>query len=607
MWPTHCGRARLADPLKSQIGTVPASTQCDETTNRYPLAGQHRAYGGTMAHELIIRNGTVIDGTGANGVRADIAINGERITAIGDLSGEIAVREIDATGLTVTPGFVDLHTHLDAQIGWDPYMTSSSWHGVTTVLMGNCGVTFAPVRPENREYLAEMMESVEDIPRQAILGGLPWDWETFPQYLDSVQRLAPALNVVGMVGHCAVRYHVMGDRSISAEPATADELAQMSDLAAESVAGGAVGFSTSRLLGHKVPDGRNVPGTFAPIDEYLAIADGMNLAGGGLFQAVLDFETKAGHEVQLLRAMAERCGDVLFSGGVGDGGAHAVEFYDTFLSETRAEAGRITSATMTRPSGMLMGLAQVGPVRGREWAALMAKPTVADRVAALRDNATRSALIDEGKAKGLWFDPNLIYPLGLGDAPDYQIAGGLSLGQLAAAAGVHPIELMIDRLIASEGHELFNVWFYNRSTEALGDLLQLEHIYPGLGDAGAHAGQICDADATTHYLSYWIRDRGISTLPDAIRRLTSKPAATLGLIDRGTLAVGAFADINVFDPEAIAPEYPEYRYDFPNGKGRLLVRSRGYAATLVNGQIVTEQGAHTGARPGRVIREFSRS
>jgi len=559
-----------------------------------------------MTHELIIRNGTVIDGTGSAGVRTDIAVDGDRITAIGDLSAEVATREIDATGLTVTPGFIDLHTHLDAQIGWDPYMTSSSWHGVTTVLMGNCGVTFAPVRPENREFLAEMMESVEDIPRQAILGGLPWDWETYPEYLDSVQRLEPALNIVGMVGHSAVRYHVMGDRSLGDDVPTADELAQMSEIAAESVAGGAVGFSTSRLLGHKVPDGRCVPGTFAPIDEYLAIADGMNAAGGGLFQAVLDFETKAGHEVQLLRAMAERCGDVLFSGGVGDGGQGALDFYGNFLTSTRASAGRITTASMTRPSGSLAGLRQVPPVRGKAWAAVMALPTLEDRVAALHDSTIRAGLIDEGVRKGLLFDAEHIYPLGVGDLPDYQIEHGTSVGALAAAAGVHPIEIIIDRLIESDGQELFNMWFFNRGTDTLGQLLTMDHIYPGLGDAGAHAGQICDADATTHYLSYWQRDRGVVSMPKAINQLTAQAAAVLGLIDRGTLRVGNFADINVFDPARLAPEYPEYVNDFPNGKGRLLVRSRGYAATIVNGQIVTEQGNHTGNRPGRVIREFAR-
>lgn len=562
-----------------------------------------------MSHDLIIRNGTVVDGTGSEGRRLDVAVDGDRITAVGDLAESRATREIDATGLTVTPGFVDLHTHLDAQIGWDPMMTSSSWHGVTTALIGNCGVTFAPVAPENRELLAEMMESVEDIPRDAILNGLPWDWETYPEYLDSLQRLAPALNVVGMVGHCAVRYHVMGERSLTDEAPSADELARMRDVVAESVAGGAVGFSTSRLLGHVVPDGRHVPGTWAEVAELETIADGMNDAGGGLFQAVLDFDTRAGHELQLLRAMAERAGDVVFSSGPGNdptGDLGVVEMWDSFLTDTRAQAGRITAIVMTRPSGMLVGLAQVPPVRGARWRELMALPTIADRVSALLDDETRADLVAEGERKGLWYDPRFIHPLGNGATPDYHIEDGRSLAELADGAGIHPIEVVVDRLIESEGRELFNVWFYHRNRPALAEMLALDGVLPGVGDAGAHAGQICDADAPTHYLAHWCRDRAIASLPEAVHRLTAGPAGVLGLIDRGTIAVGSFADINVFDPHRLTAGYPTYVNDFPGGKGRLCVRAEGYAATLVNGEIVTELGENTGARPGRVIREFAR-
>ena len=563
-----------------------------------------------MAHDLIIRGGTVVDGTGAPGVDADVAVDGDRVTAVGDLTGADAAQEIDASGLTVTPGFVDLHTHLDAQIGWDPYMTSSSWHGVTTVLMGNCGVTFAPVAPDNRSYLAEMMESVEDIPRDAILDGIPWDWETFPEYLDSVQRMRPALNVVGLVGHCAARYHVMGERALAEdqEP-TPDELAQLRDIAAESVAGGAIGYSTSRLLGHKVPDGRCVPGTFSSVDEYLAIADGMNDAGGGLFQAVLDFDTKAGHEFQLLKAMTERAGDVLFSSGVGTSTSgsdmRVVEMWDAFFDETRGNLGNITGITMTRPSGSLMGLVQVPPVAGKAWAAVMALPTLEDRLAALADPETRAGLVAEGEHKGLWYDANHVYPLGMDETPDYNIFEGTSVAALAATAGVSPVELIIDRLLESEGRELYNVWFFNRHTEALQEFLQLDGIVPGLGDAGAHAGQICDADATTHYLGYWRRDRNLVSLEKAVHNLSAKPADVLRLQDRGILAPGNFADINVFDADAVDVAYPEYANDFPGGKGRLFVRSHGYAATLVNGEVVTESGNHTGRRPGRVLRNFA--
>ncbi len=560
-----------------------------------------------MAHDLIIRNGTIVNGTGAQGYRADVAIDGDRITAIGDLSAAHAGREIDASGLIVSPGFIDLHTHLDAQVAWDPMMTSSSWHGVTTVLIGNCGVTFAPVAPDHRVFLAEMMESVEDVPREAILGGLSWDWSTYPEYLDAVQGMRPALNIVGLVGHCAVRYNVMGERSLSDEPPTPEELNRMSDIVQESIAGGAVGFSTSRILLHVVPDGRYVPGTLAPIDEYMAIADGMNAAGGGLFQSVNDFATKAEHEVTLLREMARSCGDVLFSGGAGNSSNAGVDMFGALLADTNANIGRMTMASQTRPSGSLCGLAQIAPVKGQRWKALMGLPTLADRVAALKDPATRTALVEEGVAKGLWYDANHIYPLGTGVSPDYSETGGRSVAVRAAELGVHPVDYVIDRLIASDGHELFNTWFFNRNVDGLAQVLAMDNVYPGLADTGAHAGQICDADMSTHYLSYWQRERQLATLPEAVRRLSAMPAGVLGLKERGTLQVGQFADVNVFDIDTLASDQPTYVNDFPNGAGRLQIRARGYAATIVNGAIVTEQGNNTGERPGRVIREFARS
>ena len=270
-------------------------------------------------------------------VRADVAIDGDRISAIGDLSeATAAAGDRRRRASSSRPGFVDLHTHLDAQIGWDPMMTSASWHGITTAMIGNCGVTFAPVKPENREYLAEMMESVEDIPKDAILGGLPWNWSTYGEYLDAVEGLDPALNVVGLVGHCAVRYHVMGERSLSDETPTDAEMAEIGEIAGQAVADGAVGFSTSRILLHKVPDGRHVPGTWAPIEEYVAVGEAMQAAGGGLFQGVLDMATRRDHEYQLLDAVADTGTDVLFSGGVGDAPPKVVKRQDDYF---QAQAG----------------------------------------------------------------------------------------------------------------------------------------------------------------------------------------------------------------------------------------------------------------------------
>ncbi len=578
------------------------SSGIDRTANR----GEDLVSDATTIHDVVITGGTVLDGTGAAGVRADVAIDGDRISAIGDLGDATGRSTIDATGQVVTPGFVDLHTHLDAQIAWDPCMTSSSWHGVTTALIGNCGVAFAPAAPDERRYLAEMMESVEDIPHEAILGALPWDWETYPEYLDSVQRMRPALNVAGLVGHCAVRYHVMGERSLGEEPPTPVELDRIGAIVEEAVAGGAVGFSTSRLTGHRVPDGRCVPGTFAPDEELFAVASAMNRSGGGVFQAVLN-ETKTREEFELLREMAGRAGDVLFSGALGNNADRVpriLERYDDFLGGVRADAGRITALGMTRPSGLLLGLRQLTPAYGPAWKELMALPTLEERVAAIKDPGTRKALVDDGVSNGISFGAERVRPLGTGDLPDYV---GPTLAELAEQAGVHPVEIALDHLVETDGRALFCVAFFNDAHEHLGDFLGLDGVLPGLGDAGAHAGQICDADATTHYLAYWSRDQGAAPLPDAVHRLTAKPAAVLGLVDRGTLRVGSFADLNVFDPERLAFGYPEYANDFPGGVGRFRVGSQGYAATLVNGVVVTEAGANTGARPGTVLREFARA
>ncbi len=560
-----------------------------------------------MAHDFIIRGGTVIDGTGGEARGMDVAIDDDRITAIGDLGGAVASNEINAAGMCVTPGFIDLHTHFDAQIAWDPQMTSSSWHGVTTALIGNCGLSFAPVESGQQSKLAEMMESVEDIPRESILGSLPWTWKSYPEYLDVIESLSPALNVVGLVGHAPIRFHAMGDRAHDegAEPTPA-ELSRMRDMVAESVDGGAVGFSTSRILLHRVPDGRKLPGTYASNDELLAMADGMRDGGGGLFQVVPDYETRAGNEFQLFSAMADAGTDVLFTVGPGNdesAGAGVASIWGSFLEQQQHKSAQVQSYTMTRPSGSLMGLAQVPPVAGPRWRALMQLPTVEDRVAALSESGTRAELIEEGKERGLLYNPAHVHPLGASNAaPDFHIEGGPSVADLASEAGLHPVEWVINRLLESNGRELFNMWFFHRNREGLGALLALDGVYPGAGDTGAHAGQICDSDAPTHFLSYWCRDRGLVALPEAIRRLTSKPAELLGLRDRGTLTVGAFADVNVFDLAGLEVGYPEFRQDFPNGGGRLCVGSTGYAATFVNGAIVAEQAVNTSARPGRVLR-----
>ena len=296
----------------------------------------------------------------------------------------------------------------------------------------------------------------------------------------------------------------------------------------------------------------------------------------------------------------------MFSGGAGDGDLRSVERMNGFFNHVNDNLGRISSATQTRPGGTLMGLKQTPVVAGKVWNEMMKLPTVEDRLKVLRDPVRRAELLEEGNRKGTWYDAAKIFPLGLDELPNYNVDNPKSVAVLAAEAGVTPVELIVDRLLQSEGRELYNAWFFNRNTESMEVFLQLDAVVPGLGDAGAHAGQICDADSPTFYLSYWYRDRKAVTLEKAIHQLTAKPAAVLGLVDRGTLKVGAFADINVFDPEKLQTEYPEYVYDFPGEKGRFRIKARGYAATIVNGEVVTDQGEHTGHRPGRVLREFAR-
>jgi N-acyl-D-aspartate/D-glutamate deacylase len=562
-----------------------------------------------MAHDLIITGGTVIDGTGAAATEADLAVDDGRITRIERLDGAEAERVVDASGKLVTPGFVDLHTHLDAQVGWDPEMRSSSFHGVTTVLLGNCGVSFAPVSVKNRRYMAELMEAVEDIAADAIMDGLPWNWESYGEYLDSVQDLDPALNVVGLAGHSPIRYEAMGDRSLDeGEQPTDDELGHITELVRRSVEEGAVGFSTSRFLGHKVPDGRLTPGTWADLRETTAIQEAI-VAGGGrgaLFQAVPDMQSRAQVEVEMLETGAELGCQVLFSGGVGRKGDGGVPFWRDLLDRNNAAGRRITSVTHARPSGVLFGIAQVCPFDTPAWNELMALPTIADRAAALDDDATREVLLAEGRETGLRVPPKMLHGLGLGEFPEFDLDDERSLAALAEQAGVDPVDFIVDRLRRSEGRELFCMWMFGGNVDAAFRYQTMEHVVPLLGDAGAHVGQICDADSTTFFLTEQTRRRGLVTVEEAIRKLTSQPAGVLGLRERGELREGWHADINVIDFDNLTTCHPEYVNDFPHGGGRFVVRSSGYDATIVGGDVVVEHGRHTGSRPGRVIREFIR-
>lgn len=565
-----------------------------------------------MTHDLIIQGGTIIDGTGGEPFKADIAIDQDRISRIGDLSGVQANGVIEARGKLVTPGFVDLHTHLDAQVGWDPEMKSSSFHGVTTALIGNCGVTFAPVSKSNHRLLAELMESVEDIAADAIMDGLPWNWENYGEYLDAVTSFKPALNVVGMVGHSAIRFEAMGDRSMDkGEQPTDSELKDICRMVGESIKQGAAGFSTSRFLEHKVPDGRLTPGTWADLRETEAIQRAIVEAGGagGLFQVAPDMAERRQIELDMMEKAGELGCQVLFSGGAGPGeqGRARTAAMREYLERNNDAGRRITSITHTRPSGAMFGLAQYIPFRNRAWKALMALPTVEARVEALKDPATRTDLISRSRESGFNFDPGLLHPTGLGSLPEYDLDQKQSLAQIAQAQGKDPIEIYVDRLIASEGKEFWNYWAFGNHLENQWQFMQMEHCIPMLADTGAHVGLFTDSDSPTFLLSELVRERGIFPLTEAVHKITQASADVIGLKDRGSVKQGWVADLNVIDFDNLQTGYPYYTNDFPHNGGRFVVQSSGYIATLVSGQIVVQNGVHTGARPGQVIREFARS
>ncbi len=562
-----------------------------------------------MTYDLIIRRGLVVDGTGAEPFIGDLAIDGDTIVAMGVVEGE-AVREIDAEGHAVTPGFIDLHTHLDAQVGWDPALTPVVWHGVTTALLGNCGVTFAPCKPEDRKLLAGMMESVEDIPSDTILEGLPWDWESYGEYLDSLERLAPAINVAGLVGHCAIRTYVMGDRGVDEEP-TPDEIEQMAALVGKSVAEGAVGFSSSRLLAHRMPDGRSIPGTFAKTDEMVAIAKALG-ENNGLVQNVLEY-SRFESEMEILRqqALAANTRTIFTAphvpGPDGKGNAYAAH-----VEGMRAEGLDVTALTLPRSGGFLSGLKtniMIMPpdtfVPGSMTAAWreLVKLGFEDRLEAIRDEETRAKLVEEAKQSKLvdMFAASF-FSLGDGEAPIYDKDPSEGLPALAKAAGEHPSETWLRTMDESDGEALFHVRFFNHDYTAVEEFLQNDWVLPSLGDAGAHLTQIIDAGWPTFMLSHWHRKKGTFSLAETVRLLTSAQARILGFSDRGTLAVGMRADVNVIDIDRVVEGQPTLVNDFPGGVPRLIQKAQGYRATICNGSVIVSEGELTGERAGQVLR-----
>ena len=547
-------------------------------------------------HDLVIRHGLVVDGTGSEPVIADVAIDGDEIVAVGEVTAT-GRKEIDASGHIVTPGFIDIHTHLDAQIGWDPMLTPVSWHGVTTALLGNCGVTFAPCKPTDHELLAGMMETVEDIPREAIMTGLSWNWEHYGEYLNELERLNPAINVAGLVGHCAIRYYVMGERGVE-EQATPEEKQQMAEIVRDAIKQGAVGFSTSRFLGHYLPDGRHVPGTHAEHEELVEIAKAVG-EEDALMQNVTNFGSDFEGEMELIRKEAEQA-RVLFSHGTGRSSSYGNKV-EKLVMAMRDTGLDINAIAIPRSSGFVTGLQAYLPWRGGPWSELQ-EMNFDDRLSAIADEAFSQRLLEQAREKGPLISADQIYYLGAGDKPEYAGEAKDSLQAVAAAAGEETAETFLRISRETNGRALFTLRFFNQSMEALAEAISSEFCIPSLGDAGAHVSQIMDSGWATFVMTHWHRDTGLFDLPEAVRRLTAAPARIIGLKDRGTLEAGKKADLNVINLDELSERMPEIVHDFPNDAPRFIQKAKGYRATVCNGAVILENDQHTGHRAGSVLR-----
>ncbi|MEP7046105.1 MAG: amidohydrolase family protein [Ilumatobacteraceae bacterium] len=570
--------------------------------------------------DILIRGGAVVDGTGAPARVADVAIVNDHIVDIAPTIVGSASRVIDATDRVVTPGFVDIHTHLDAQLSWDPIGSSSCYHGITSVVMGNCGVTFAPCKPEDREVLAAMMESVEDIPRDAILDGLAWDWVTYGEYLASVARLPKGLNVGGMVGHCALRQYAMGERGIEQATPTADDLATMTDLLAEAMRGGALGFSTSRTYLHKVPDGRAVPGTYAEPAELFAFADVLGRHGAGVFESASRIGEGERDDADIPGTRAE----MAWMGEVSRRSGRPVSFgllqhdsrpdlYARVIDLAKHEnltGANVRPQTTARSVGVLFSLDTRSPFdRAVCWRDLKAMRN-GQKLVALRDPSVRAKLIGAADATPPPFDLAQLFVVNEahgspGRGARYDLDPSTSLAAIAHQRGISAAAAYIELQLESDGTLICSYPFLNQQLSAVEYMLDQELVTLGLADAGAHVGQILDASQPTFLLSYWIRERERWSLEEGVRRLTSDTADLFGLAGRGRLVAGGFADVNVIEFEALQLPAPSYVYDFPNGAGRYVQGAAGYDYTLVNGQVFMDHGEHTGTFAGAMLKNHA--
>ncbi len=563
-------------------------------------------------HDIVIRGGTIVDGTGAPARTGDVAIDGDRLTQVGGAAGA-ARHELSADGLLVTPGWVDIHTHYDGQVTWDPYLTPSSFHGVTTVVMGNCGVGFAPARPDRHRWLIGLMEGVEDIPGTALAEGIRWAWESFPEYLDALERIPRAVDVAAQVPHGAVRAYVMGERGAKNEKPTPEDIESMAAIVREAIAAGALGFSTSRTLLHRAVDGEPVPGTFAAEDELLGIGRVLGELGRGVFEMASDLapEEREFGWMQELAAKTRR--PVTFACLQND--VDPEQWRRSLRAAERAAAAGapVVAQVAVRPMGLLMGLeSTTHPFFFHQAYREIAHLPLAERVARMREPEVRRRMLAERLALQnpmLAFVTQSFHKLfPLGDPPDYEPGPERSVKAMAEREGRSPQEVAYDLLLRRDGRELlyFPILGYAHGDfEAIREMLLHPQAVLSLSDGGAHCGLICDASAPTYLLTHWVRDRRRGErvpLEWAVRAQARNTARLYGFDDRGELRPGLRADVNLIDFESLALSPPAMVYDLPAGGRRLVQHARGYAATLVAGEVVREAGEPTGALPGRLVR-----
>jgi N-acyl-D-aspartate/D-glutamate deacylase len=565
----------------------------------------------TTNPSLILRGGTIADGLGGPLYEADIAISGGRIVEVGRISAR-ADEEIDARGKLVAPGFVDAHTHYDGQVTWSPEISPSSQNGVTTAVMGNCGVGFAPCRTQDHERLIQLMEGVEDIPELVLSAGLPWAWETFPEYLNWLSRRSYDLDIGAQLPHAALRVYVMGERGARCEPATSVDNMVMAGLTRQAIEAGALGFSTSRTLNHRTSTGDYTPTLKAGEDELTAVATAMRQTGGGLLQCVLD---QGGFEEDLsmmLRvAEASHC-PITFS--IAQGDKEPTRWRRTLetIAQASAKGLSITAQIAARPIGLLLSFELTrNPFVAHPSYIAIARLALPERLARLRDPAARAAILGERPLENgdqMIFRPNYDKMYLLGDPPDYEQPPENALGARALREGKKPEEMAYDAMLENDGKGMLYVPLFNYADgnlDATYEMLRAPHSVPGLSDGGAHCGIICDASFPTFLLTHWTRDRARGerlSIPFVVAAQCRRTALSVGLRDRGVIAAGYKADINVIDYDRLRLHPPQVHYDLPMNGRRLMQRIDGYVATIVSGVVTRRDGNATGERPGRLVR-----